>query len=189
MSKLATISVKGGEYARVADRLKEFRESNPKGKQESGYIIDDNGVLRFTVWLWRDKTELLDLMKAGITDQETLRGSADANGTAQSSNKGEKNFEKLESIALGRALANLGYLASGEIASYEEMEEFNRMRDDKREKERSIELENATKKLESSTNLKELQSNFMSLGTTLMRELVPLKDELKKKLGEDSENS
>lgn len=36
----------------------------------------------------------------------------------------DKDFEKLETIAVGRALATLGYMASGEIASSEEMEEF-----------------------------------------------------------------
>ena len=39
---------------------------------------------------------------------------------------GEKAFEKLETIAVGRALAFAGYLASGEIASFEEMQEFDR---------------------------------------------------------------
>jgi hypothetical protein len=37
---------------------------------------------------------------------------------------GEKALEKLESIAVGRALAFAGYLASGEIATAEEMERF-----------------------------------------------------------------
>jgi hypothetical protein len=37
----------------------------------------------------------------------------------------EKAFEKLESVAVGRALAFAGYLAGGEIASYDEIEKFN----------------------------------------------------------------
>lgn len=118
----------GAEYAKVAERLKLFREANPKGKQESAYEVDVDGTLVFTVWLWKDKNDLLELMKAGITDKDALRSSADANGNAKGTVAGgeKKDFEKLESIALGRALANLGYLASGEIASSEEMEEFEK---------------------------------------------------------------
>lgn len=133
-----TMQLSGNEYAKVAERLKIFREENPKGKHESAYDVDVDGTIVFTVWLWKDKTDLLDLMKAGITDKDALRSSADANGTAKSNapmvadqnssqaNKVQKtkDFEKLESVALGRALANLGYLASGEIASSEEMEAF-----------------------------------------------------------------
>ena len=36
----------------------------------------------------------------------------------------QKQFEKLETIAVGRALAFAGYLSSGEIACAEEMEQF-----------------------------------------------------------------
>jgi len=36
----------------------------------------------------------------------------------------QKAFEKLETIAVGRALAFAGYLADGEIATYEEMEDL-----------------------------------------------------------------
>jgi hypothetical protein len=36
----------------------------------------------------------------------------------------DKLFEKQETIAVGRALALLGYASDGEIASSEEMEEF-----------------------------------------------------------------
>ena len=145
----------GADYAKVAERLKLFREDNSKGKQESAYEVDVDGTIVFTVWLWKDKKDLLDLMKAGITDKDALRSSADANGNAKSMNKivkegsksGEKEFEKLESIALGRALANLGYLASGEIASSEEMEAFEDYKEEqaRAEAEEFIEQVNATK--------------------------------------------
>ena len=45
----------------------------------------------------------------------------------------EKQFEKLETIAVGRALALLGYSADGEIASSEEMEEFLADKESKRQ--------------------------------------------------------
>lgn len=147
--RAATTKIGGGaDYAKVAERLKIFREENPRGKHESAYEIDLDGTLVFTVWLWKDKTDLLDLMKAGIIDKDALRSSADANGNAKSAQiipsgeearaaykPKEKDFEKLESIALGRALANLGYLASGEIASNEEMEEYEKFKAEQAAKE------------------------------------------------------
>lgn len=145
--KATTTKIGGGaDYAKVAERLKIFREENPRGKHESAFEFDVDGTIVFTVWLWKDKTELIELLKAGVTDKDALRSSADANGNARSktvivqsantnSKAGEKEFEKLESIALGRALANLGYLASGEIASSEEMEEFEKFRAEQLAKE------------------------------------------------------
>lgn len=143
-----TTTIGGGAiYAKVAERLKLFRQDNPRGKQESAYEVDVDGTIVFTVWLWKDKNDLLELMKAGIIDKEALRASADANGNAKSGSKivregggpnpkaGEKEFEKLESVALGRALAMLGYLASGEIASSEEMELFEEFKEDQARKE------------------------------------------------------
>ena len=133
--KAQTTKIGGGaDYAKVAERMKLFREDCTHGKHESAYETDVDGSLVFTVWLWRDKSELLDLMKAGVLDKDVLRSSADANGNARGQGDGKiKDFEKLETIALGRALANLGYLASGEIASSEEMEEFNSYKKSQRE--------------------------------------------------------
>lgn len=137
LRKAQTTTIGGGAiYAKVAERLKLFREDNPKGKQESAFEPDVDGSMVFTVWLWKDKTDLIDLMKAGVTDKETLHSSADANGNAKGKLGGkEKDFEKLESVALGRALAMLGYLASGEIASFEEMEQFEEYKDQKAQEE------------------------------------------------------
>jgi hypothetical protein len=59
--------------------------------------------------------------------------SAEATAHAIGENKGQKAFEKIESIAVGRALAMLGYMASGEIASSEEMEEFHEYLEDKKQ--------------------------------------------------------
>lgn len=122
MKKTATMDLKGKPYAKVPERVKEFRTDCPNGKTEQDHILLEDGQTEFRAWIWKDKTQLLELIKAGVTDKEALRESADANGTAKNVVKGEKDFEKLETIALGRALANLGYLASGEIASSEEME-------------------------------------------------------------------
>lgn len=124
--KLETVKLGGGaDYAKVATRLKEFRSEFGKSKIETVHVQLESGETESRSYIWKDKGELLELMKAGITDPEILRSSADANGSARKklSDK-DKDFEKLESISVGRGLAMLGYLSSGEIASFEEMQEF-----------------------------------------------------------------
>lgn len=182
MNKVKTMQLNGrSEYAKVADRLKLFREENPRGKQESSYEVISDGSLVFTVWLWKSKDDLMELMKSGITDKDTLRSSADANGTAQGKidAKKEKDFEKLESIALGRALANLGYLASGEIASSEEMARFLEYQDEKKQ--------DAIAMLKSAKTIAELKELFMSLGSLISdKDVVVAKDKRKAELNENS---
>lgn len=150
-----TIQLQGNDYAKVVERLKLFKEENPNSKQESDYV-DENGVVVFKTWLWKDKNELLDLMKAGVTDKEVLRSSSDSNGTAKGEPKDKKGFEKLETISLGRALANLGYLASGEIASTEEMEEFLDYQKTKKEEE----LENLKAQVDQIKTIEELREFY-----------------------------
>lgn len=122
--KVETMDLKGKPYAKVPIRIKLFREENPKGKIQTEHKYIDNEVVEFKAWVWRDKTDLMDLMKSGVSDKVVLQDSSDSNGTAKGTSKGEKDFEKLETIAIGRALAQLGYLASGEVASFEEMENY-----------------------------------------------------------------
>lgn len=113
MAKVKTMKVSGGEYAKVNSRMLEFRKENPKGKIETTpeYVtLDDTRYIQFRALIVKDKTD---------------DGSAEATGHARlpDDNK-QKTFEKCETIAVGRALAFLGYGADGEIASSEEMEEF-----------------------------------------------------------------
>lgn len=119
-----TVSIKGDiQYAKVSDRLKVFWEENPNGKIDSERENLENGKIRFIARIWRDSTEVLELAKAGV-NIEIIRLTANATASADAVKKGDKENEKLETIAIGRALATLGYLASGEVASREEMEEF-----------------------------------------------------------------
>jgi len=106
----------GAEYAYVADRLKQFREDCPNGLIETTPMIKDDGTLMFTARVLKDKSK---------------PESAEATGHALGKNSGAKAFEKLETQAVGRALALLGYLASGEIASAEEMEDYYNYREEK----------------------------------------------------------
>jgi len=122
--KTATMKLGKADYAKVPDRVKEFRTAHPDGKIEQDNINLPDGQIEFRAWIWKDKTQLIELIKSGVTNTAVLRSSSDSNGTAKKATKDVKDFEKLETIAVGRALAMLGYLASGEIASSEEMEEF-----------------------------------------------------------------
>lgn len=112
MSKLDTIKYQGKDYATVPARLKEFRQTNPRAAIETTPTHHEDGSVTF---------------KATITQDRKDDYSAVATGNAHYS-KDElskpKAFEKLETISVGRALANLGYLNNGEIATGEEMEEF-----------------------------------------------------------------
>lgn len=133
--RMETINLQGKQYAQVSTRVKEFRGAFPNSKIEIGEPEQDGELMVFNAWIWKDKKDLIELMKSGVTDKNILRSSADANGAARSRvGVKEKDFEKLQTIAVGRALAMVGYLASGEIASFEEMEEFYQYQDDKKQK-------------------------------------------------------
>lgn len=107
------MKVSGGEYAKVNSRMLEFRNDNPKGKIDTNPEYIDAG----------DKTYIQ--FKATIVKDKSDEASAEATGHARLINDDkQKTFEKCETIAVGRALAFLGYGADGEIASSEEMEEF-----------------------------------------------------------------
>ena len=114
-----TIKVGGGaDYAKVAERIKAFREDCPNGLTETTPTFLEKNMVMFKARALKDKANA---------------ASAEATAHATGENKDKKAFEKLESIAVGRALAMLGYLASGEIASSEEMEEFMEQKEGKRQ--------------------------------------------------------
>ena len=86
------MNLQGNEYAKVAERLRLFREAHGNGKHESAYEVDSTGATVFTVWLWKDKNDVLELIKNGVTDVRILRASADSNGTAKGDQKARKDF-------------------------------------------------------------------------------------------------
>lgn len=158
-----TIDLKGKAYATVPARVKEFREANPNGLIETTPQILEDEVM-FTARILKDKAN---------------PASGEATGHAIGKKTGDKAFEKLETIAVGRALALLGYMASGDIASSEEMEDFMEYKENQRQEARM----NAIEQLESCGSLEELQTVWKSLGTIIQdKEVVAKKDELKSKL-------
>lgn len=157
MAKVKTISLQGKDYARVADRVLEFRKDCPKGIIETSFTQLPDGQM---------------VLKAVVTKEEGVF----ATGQSMGKVAGVKGFEKLESIAVGRALAFLGYAASGEIASSEEMQEFIDYQETKKQE--------AIDELESCESLDELRDKFMGLGKGLIanKAVIAKKNELKLKL-------
>ena len=148
------------DYAKVADRLKAFREENPRSKISIKASYDDNGNLTHTARLWKDKTEYYELLKSGVSAKDALE-SCEAEGSSLMSAeriKQEKGFEKNETIAIGRALAILGYAGSGEIASSEEMQEFEDWKLQKTEEARAEALES----ISNAKSMKELLAVWKS---------------------------
>lgn len=184
-----TMSLKGNDYAKVAERLKLFWEDHPNGKIDTKHFTSEKGTVEFVTRVWKDKKDFINLLANGATEEIALL-SSDANGTAQASATkiaNEKGFEKLETVATGRALANLGYLASGEVASSEEMEEFQEYKQEKAAEA----VQNALDELESAKTMEELKDKFSSLPRELWanKDVVAKKDELKKKLMEKKDES
>ncbi len=151
-------------HAKVNDRLKAFWEANPKGKIETTNKKDAT-TIEFKTFILADKSD---------------EYSREATGHALANLPlGEKDYEKLETISVGRALALLGYSTSGEVASTEEMEEFLEYQENKKTEAR-IE---ALSRLDACETLVQLQSVWKSLGPIMQdKEVAARKDELKAKL-------
>lgn len=165
--KAKTMELKGNEYAKVAERLRLFREENPRASIKTEPTMMPDGQVMYKAYILKDKSDL---------------NSADATAHAMGNTKDAKAFEKLETVAVGRALALMGFLASGDIASSEEMEEFER------EKERRA-LESAARNIESleaCQSLDELKTVFMSCDMSNPL-VIAAKDAMKAKLAQPKE--
>ena len=108
MNKLPTIKLQGKDYCQVKDRIFAFNETYPKGSiQTTSQFIGEIVIMKATIY-------------PDIVTEPTRLFTASSYGQV----KGIKAFEKLESVAVGRALAYLGFGIDGSIASFEEMENF-----------------------------------------------------------------
>lgn len=163
--RTTTIDLKGKDYAQVKDRIIEFRTDNPNGLIETTPTIRPDGQVMFKARILKDKGEA---------------NSAESTGHSLGANKGDKEFEKLETIAVGRALALLGYSSSGEIASSEEMEEFEDYKQSKHVEMIAAMLE----KLENCSSLGELKQVWADMPLEAKTALESTKDEIKAKLSE-----
>lgn len=163
MVKIKTIKLQGKDYAQVSERIKAFRNDCPHGSINTEPKIDGDTLI----------------FKAIIVKDKNSHNSADATGHSFGKNSGQKAFEKLETIAVGRALALLGYAGDGEIASGEEMQEFLEYQ----EQQKKESIQNAIEKLEETKNLDQLKKVWPSIQPNIRdeKEILDLKNKLKEK--------
>ena len=154
MSKLATISYQGKDYATVPVRLKEFREKNPRAEVTTEPSFQEDGSVVFQARIVQDRADEYSAIATG-----TARYSADEIKKA-------KAFEKLETISIGRALAVLGYLNNGEVATTEEMAEFEQYKQNK--------VEDAIEAIKTATKRGEFQDIMSKLSPDQQKEVTPI---------------
>lgn len=182
VGRIKTVKIGGGiDYAKVADRIKIFWEENPNGKIDTEREDISENKVRFIARIWRDSKVILDLATVG-TDINIVKLTANATASADAAKKGDKENEKLETVAVGRALAMLGYLASGEVASREEMEQFEVYKADLFQDE----VNKTIAEMKKAKTIDELRKFYISLSAELRNnpKILNIKDELKKKLTE-----
>lgn len=152
MSNVETIKYQGKDYATVPARLKEFRETNPRAAITTTPLYQEDGSLIFRAEIIQDKS-----------DENSATATGHARYTAEEM-KQRKAFEKLETVSIGRSLSVLGYLNDGQIASTEEMDEFENYKADK--------VFEALTALDEAETLDELKDVFFSLGKLMANPTV-----------------
>jgi ADP-ribosylglycohydrolase len=170
-NKLETVKISGSDYAKVASRLKDFREKNPRADISThAEPFGSNGAVVFKATIISD-----------LKDKYSARSTASAMYSPKEMAK-DKAFEKLETISVGRALSLLGWLNNGEIASTEEIEEFEAMKQDKVEKA----INEGIAEMRKAKSLDELKAIFITLDMT-NENIIAAKDKKKEEL--TNENS
>jgi hypothetical protein len=161
-----TINLKGNEYATVPQRLKQFREDNPRSLVETKPEFREDMVV----------------FSARIVKDQADPTSATATGHSYGKLTGDKAFEKLETVATGRALALLGYLNNGQIATTEEMNEFHAYQFEQIVEE----INNATKREEFTAILAKLKPDQKLEATPIINQRI---QQLKEQANGDSSKS
>lgn len=171
------------DYAKVTDRLEAFRINHPNSKILTSYKNENNKVV-FKAFLWRDKTEVTQLLINGMS-KELVYLTADAEATAQKTITNDKDFEKLETMAIGRALSNLGYSSTGKIADYK-TNELDKYKDELYQDS----VDSAIDGLQNCKTLDELKANYQALNPVLRidKTIKVITEEIKKKLNAKAVN-
>lgn len=171
------------DYAKVTDRLEAFRTNHPNSKILTSYKNENNKVV-FKAFLWRDKTELIQSLANGVS-KELIYLTADAEATAQKTITNDKDFEKLETMAIGRALSNLGYSSTGKIAE-SMVSELDQYKDELYQDS----VDSVIDRLKNCKTLDELKSNYQALNPVLRidKTIKVITEEIKKKLNAKAVN-
>ena len=161
----------------MTDRLEAFRTNHPNSKILTSYKTENNKVV-FKAFLWRDKTEVIQSLANGIS-KELIYLTADAEATAQKTITSDKDFEKLETMAIGRALSNLGYSSTGKIAE-SMVSELDQYKDELYQDS----VDSAIDRLQNCKTLDELKANYQALNPVLRidKTIKVITEEIKKKL-------
>lgn len=159
---LKTINLKGREYAPVSARVEQFHKDHQDGSITTETTFSEGHVI------------VKATITFGFTDVE-IPVSRTFTGHSYGKVGTEKAFEKLETTAVGRALAFAGYLAGGEIASYDEMQEFVE------EIKEDIDYVHKLKVCTTLDNLKKVWDEFPA-SVKVDPEVLAMKEEKKKEL-------
>lgn len=104
-------------YATVAQRIELFYRNHPNGRIGTDLVNRDAASVTFKASVYRNDTDLAPAATGWATERE---GDGDINTVAC--------LENTETSAIGRALANLGFTASVQRPSIEEMRKANNAR-------------------------------------------------------------
>ena len=138
---MKTINLKGKKYAQVSERLKAVHIENKKVE-----------IKTFLNWIGEKGSVSIEAVVE--TDKGVYTAHSFWLGTK------EKAIEKLETVAVWRALAFAWYLADGEIASYEEVKDYLEEKEKKetgKKEEKNTDVENKNLVWEFTKVLKEAE--------------------------------
>jgi hypothetical protein len=105
------------QYATVAERIEMFYSRYPQGRINTELVSRADGAITFKAVVFRDARDTTPAATGWASERE---GDSDINTVAC--------LENTETSAVGRALANLGFVASAKRPSREEMEKVFRVR-------------------------------------------------------------
>jgi hypothetical protein len=105
------------QYATVAERIELFYSRFPEGRINTELVTREGGEITFKALVYRSAAEAHAAATGWASERE---GDGDVNTVAC--------LENTETSAVGRALANLGFVASPKRPSREEMEKVARVR-------------------------------------------------------------
>lgn len=105
------------QYATVAERIELFYSRYPQGRINTELVSRADGAITFKAVVFRDANDNTPAATGWASERE---GDSDINTVAC--------LENTETSAVGRALANLGFVANGKRPSREEMEKVFRVR-------------------------------------------------------------
>ena len=98
------------DYVQVNERIDKFYEKYPEGSIQTEIILNENGMVIFKAYAYRDKEDTRPATGHAMEKE----GSSYINKTS--------HIENCETSAVGRALAMLGFEIKKSVASREEVE-------------------------------------------------------------------